>query len=332
VTGAVKRAIPLLGTLLLAAAPGCRRGPDAETRKRTATVAEALRPAFLAGALRHLGGAHFQGTVRFVAGPQGAGAPEDAVTTTTDVWLDRQGNYRLREVNDRDGGREVVLTGRELAVALRYGKMIRRIAEEPEPTRLLEEALGGPWAAWELVAPAAAVARASTALVGGTKATEYSVTKAAAGRASRPAAGEGKRPFTGLRSWRGTVSVGSLAGNVVIDDATGAVLESDFSATLAMKQEGKPLQGSVEVHTLLTDVASTPPIERPPAEDLALRQRTVPEQRELLGGLPASRGEEAPGRPQRAKPGATRPRAAKPAAAKPRAAKPGAAAPKGAHK
>ena len=28
--------------------------------------------------------------------------------------------------------------GRELAVALRYGKMIRRIAEEPEPSRMLE--------------------------------------------------------------------------------------------------------------------------------------------------------------------------------------------------
>ena len=31
--------------------------------------------------------------------------------------------------------------------------MIRRPAEEPEPTRLLEEALGGPWAAWDLLSP-----------------------------------------------------------------------------------------------------------------------------------------------------------------------------------
>ena len=82
-----------------------------------------------------------------------AGGAPLAVTTTTDVWLDRTGNYRLREENDHDGGREVILTGRELAVALRYGKMIRRVAEEPEPSRMLEEGLGAPWAAFELAAP-----------------------------------------------------------------------------------------------------------------------------------------------------------------------------------
>ena len=73
------------------------------------------------------------------------------------------GNYRIVENNDRDGGREIVVRGRDLYVALRYGKMIRRAAEQPEPDQLLQEALGGPWAAWQILRrclpPSSAAAR-----------------------------------------------------------------------------------------------------------------------------------------------------------------------------
>jgi hypothetical protein len=276
----------LLVPVLAAGLSACRRGDDAETRRRTATVAEALRPAFFAAALGRLGGGHLHATARFGAGPDG---PSDGVTTTTDLWLDRQGSYRLVELNDRDGGREVIRTGRELAVALRYGKMIRRPAEEPEPTRLLEEALGAPEAAWEVVAPAATVARAGSETIGGARATTYVLGLAPAGAsAARPANPTGARP-TGLRAWRGTVSVSALAGGVAIDDATGAVMRADIKASFTLTQEGRPLRGEAEVHAALSDVGAVAPIERPVAEDLALRQRLIPEQKELLGGLPSTR-------------------------------------------
>jgi hypothetical protein len=290
---AIAAAVPLL-----AGAAGCRRGHDAEARRRTATLGEALRPGFFVAALRRLGGAHFHGTARFAVE---SAAPADTVTTTTDVWLDRKGNYRVRESNDRDGGREVVLYGRELAVALRYGKMIRRAAEEPEPTRLLEEALGAPGAAWEVVAGAAVVERAAVQLSGGAKATPYLIGLApgAAAARARGALDSDGRGFTGMRAWRRTLSVSALDGRVLVDDATGAVMQVDFKAAFTMKQEGpggrdrdgdggRILRGELEVHTALSEVASAPPIERPPAEDLALRQRTVPEQRELVGGLPGA--------------------------------------------
>src|SRR5262249_44491990 len=160
-------------------------------------------------------------TSRFSAG---AGAAANAVTTTTDVWFDRSGNYRFREQNDRDGGREVVLYGRELSVALRYGKMIRRVAEEPEPSRLLEEALGAPFAVFDLVAPGARVARAETELVGGARATVFEL---------RPGdgAGSGSTPaFEGLRKWRNKTSINELQGRVVVDDATGALVRCDLTA------------------------------------------------------------------------------------------------------
>jgi hypothetical protein len=282
VSGGLKRILLLTLVCVASAAPGCARAPDAEARRQTATLAEALRPAFFAGALRHAGGAHYRGTARFAAGFE---TPDDGVTTTTDVWVDRAQNYRIAETNDRDGGREVVRLGRELYVALRYGKMIRRVAEEPEPTNLLEEALGAPWAAWEIAAPYATITRGGSELVGGAKATEYRVTRAAA-RTDDPASAAGNK---GLRAWRADAVVSTLAGRALVDDATGALVKIDLTATFTAKRDGRALQGALEVHGALDAVASTPAIARPASEDLAMRQRIVPEQRDLLAGLPSVR-------------------------------------------
>ena len=256
---------------------GCRHHA-AEPPHQVAAFAEAVRPAFFAQALRKLGGGHYHATLRLAVGRTG-GAPA-AVTTTTDVWVDRTGNYRLREENDRDGGREVVLAGRELAVALRYGKMIRRPAEEPEPTRLLEEGLGGPWSAFELGASRARVEKTGTDLVGGAQAAVYAVSLAEGTAAVSPA-----RPFAGLRAWRGAATIDAVNGRAVVDDASGALLGIDLTVAFSTKTEAGPEQGTVEVHALVSDVAATPAVERPAAEELVLRQRTVPEARELLRGL-----------------------------------------------
>jgi hypothetical protein len=296
-------------------AGGCKRGgKDQGTvpAQKVTVLADALRPDAFAAALKRIGGAHFHASARFAAGP--AGAAPNVVTTTTDVWVDRSGNYRFREQNDRDGGREVVLHGRELAVALRYGKMIRRVAEEPEPSRLLEEALGAPFAVFDLVARGARVARAGTELVGGAHATVFELRPGDGGSAGKARASEG------LRKWRDKASIDALQGRILVDDATGALLRCDLTAKFAAAGDAKPIEGNVEVHTVLTDVASTAPIERPPAEDLAMRQRTVPEQKELLRGLGQVRVVAEPPRPG-ARAGAAR--GVKPAAVRPGPAKTG---------
>jgi hypothetical protein len=289
VSGGLKRILLLWSVLALPlAALACTRGSDAETRRQTATLAEALRPAFFAEALGRSGGAHYHGTARFAAG---VAAPDDGVTTTTDVWVDRARNYRLSETNDRDGGREVARAGRELFVALRYGKMIRRVAEEPEPTRLLEEALGAPWAAWEIVAPYAAIRPTQgPAGAGGAAVTEYALARAPA-HTEDPAA---RDTAQGLRGWRAGVVVNDLQGRALVDDGTGALLGLDLTATFTTKREGRDLKGTIDVHGAVTDVGSTAAVTPPPAEDLALRQRIEPEQRELLGGLPSTRLPPAP--------------------------------------
>jgi hypothetical protein len=271
--------LPALGALLALGAGAChRRDVAAEARPATA-VPEAVRPELWASALQKLGGAHMHSTLRYAVG-RGA-APPLGITTTTDLWLDRTGNYRLREENDHDGGREVVLTGRELAVALRYGKMIRRVAEEPEPRRLLEEGLGGPWAAFELCAPRAHIEKIGSAEVAGARGTAYTLSLGDGDPAKRPPA----LPLVGLRAWRGTAAINSLTGRAVVDDATGALTAFDLTASFEAKGENGPEQGTVEAHATLADVGSTAAIERPAAEELSLRQRTVPEARELLRGL-----------------------------------------------
>jgi hypothetical protein len=273
------------------AAAGCKRDRNQGTvpAQKVAVLADALRPDAFAAAMKRIGGAHFHATARFTVGPSG-GTPS-VVTTTTDVWVDRSGNYRFREQNDRDGGREVVLYGRELSVALRYGKMIRRVAEEPEPSRLLEEALGAPFAVFDLVARKAVVARAGNELVGGSRATVFEL-KPSDGRGSdRGPAHEG------LQKWRDNASIDSLQGRLLVDDATGALLRCDLTAKFTTPADPKPVQGTVEVNTMLTEVAGTAPIERPNAEDLAMRQRTLPEQRELLRGLGQARAAAEPPRP-----------------------------------
>jgi len=254
---------------------GCGRHGAAPPPKQ-AVLADAVSPAFLSEALRKLGGGHYHATTKYVVGKRGA-APQ-TITTTTDVWLDHTGNWRLREENDRDGGREVVLTGRELSVALRYGRMIRRVAEEPEPTRLLEEGLGGPWAAYELCASRLEATPAGSAEGG----SAHGYTLALGTPASTP---KPRLPLAGLRAWRGAATIDTLSGRAVVDDASGALVGFVLTATFEAKGESGAEQGTVEVHAAISDRGATPPIERPAAEELSLRQRTVPEARELLQGL-----------------------------------------------
>src|SRR3982750_5014995 len=91
---------------------GCKRDRNqgAVPAQKVTVLADALRPEVFAAALKRIGGAHFRATARFAAGPSG-GTP-NIVTTTTDVWVDRAGNYRFVEQNDRDGGRGGGVYGR----------------------------------------------------------------------------------------------------------------------------------------------------------------------------------------------------------------------------
>jgi hypothetical protein len=250
---------------------GCDRS-GGSSPSSTEQLEAAVRPPSLAAALKKLPGAHYTGSTLFRVAPAASkGEGDDAITTKTELWLDRQGQYRLVEGNDRDGGREVVLFGRELAVAIKPGKMTKRAAQEPEPTRVLEEAVSGPWAAWETVRRFVTVERAGEVLRLGRSAKAVPVAASFA-------------ETTPLRRWRDTVQVQSLEGEVRLDPKTGVPLAFDLKARFTATREDKvALAGELAVSTRLDGVGSTPVIAAPVAEALPPRQRTILEERALLG-------------------------------------------------
>ena len=168
--------------------------------------------------------------------------------------------------------------------------------KEPEPSRLLEEGLGAPFAAYELCAGRLEATGAGP--VAG-HATSYALYVGSGVSTPKP-----RLPFAGLRAWRGTAAIDTLSGRAIVDDASGALLGFDVTATFQAKADSGPEQGTVEVHAAVSDAGATPAIERPAAEELSLRQRTVPEARELLQGL-AQPERHAPGAPAPAGNGAT---------------------------
>jgi hypothetical protein len=294
VRSCVSGAIPL-ALLLGLGLTGCHGRDDAANRAAVANLDQALNPTFLVAALRKLGGAHFRGVTRMsvtAAATTSNEAGWDTVTTTTDVWLDRGGNYRIVESNDQDGGREVVLFGHDLNVALRYGKMIRRKAQDPEPGRLLEEAVGGPWAGWEVAGPYAIIKHSPVNVGGGRKGEEYRVTKSERRHRKAPPLPQG------IRHWRSGASVLELNGQMTVDAASSALLKSDFVVVFAAQRTsegrvdpradsaGEAVVGTVDVQTSIDEIGTTAAIQRPPAEELSLRQRIIPEQKELLGNGP----------------------------------------------
>ena len=260
---------PTVALLLLAAWVGCGRGKRAEVRPADQELDAAVQPAALVSSLRRMAGGHFHATARFRVNPAvgpDAGSRDD-ITTTTDLWIDKQGNFRLSESNDQDGGREVVRVGPELAVALRYGKVIRRPAQDPEPQQFLEEGVGSPSAAWDTVRRFVAVEPA------GHRAFRL-------GKIAQP----GPTPIaaTALRKWRETVEVQTLVGDARLD-ASGGLQAFSLSARFRALRDGTPIEGEIAVAATVDEVVT--PITMPAAEPLQARERTILEERALLGGL-----------------------------------------------
>jgi hypothetical protein len=276
---------PLMLSLgcVLAGLAGCRERPRVLTRP-AAAVDAALQPERFAIAIQKIGRLHLRGLTRFFAGPSAAGL--EGISTETDLWMDDHGNWRMVDINDHDGGREVVLHGQELAVALRYGKMIRRAAEEPEPSHLLQEGIGGPFAAWSLLRDLSTVDDFGDEVRDGRKVHVYKMTR------SRRATEHPTAPDTFDRlSWRKTLVAGAIEGTVVVDVATGAPLLAEVRARYSMRRatgtpgQWAPMVGALEVRTSVEEIGTSPEIAPPEAEDPPQRMRTVPDERALLGGL-----------------------------------------------
>jgi hypothetical protein len=281
----ISRSFTLVATMVLVAVGiGCGRKKAAAVRSGLETLDGALAPAGFASTLRKAGGGHLRATVLFHVDGVGAADPGNGskpaspstVTTTTDLWMDKQGNFRLVESNDQDGGREIVRVGGEVAVALRYGKMIRRAAQDSENARFLAEALGAPWAAWGIARRQVEVDDAGQ----GTYRLRLSNRLT-----DLPA---GFPPSEGLRKWRDTALVKTLEGQATLDPASYLPLAFACKTTFQAVRDQLPIAGEVSVSAALDQVGEAADIAMPEVEAMHLRQRTILEERALLGGLGAT--------------------------------------------
>jgi hypothetical protein len=268
------------------AATGCGQQKTAVQISGLEMMDGALAPSAFAAAMRKAGGAHFHGAAMFRVDPQRLPDPGDGtkpaspstVTTTTDLWMDKKGNFRLVESNDQDGGREIVRVGGEVAVALRYGKMIRRAAQDSENARFVAEALGAPWAAWEIMRRQVEVEQPNQGVFR---------FKLGNRLASLPV---GFPPAEGLRKWRDTVEVTRLEGEATL--ASDGQVPLAFACKAAFRAVRDQLAkasivGEVVISAALDEVGKVADIAMPESETLRMRQRTVLDERALLGGLGA---------------------------------------------
>jgi hypothetical protein len=271
--------------VVLLGVAACAASPESEGRGPEDELEYALNPSNLAQLLQKAGGGEYTATLtEEIIPPGGNGAGGGlGVTTNTRLTMDRIGHYRLVESNDQDGGREVVLhtspaAGRQLAVALRYGKLIRRPAHEPEPTRMLEEALGQPWTAWEVAGRFADIKRQEDP-TSTPPTVVFTLTKAAVPRAVRG----GFESSSPLRKWRESIALQTLRGEVRLEKTTGILTAARIETRFTLRREGTPLTGLVRVEATLRDRGKGRPISPPPAEELNVRQRTILDERALLG-------------------------------------------------
>lgn len=284
---------PLAVLALLVASAACGpRGPRAQAPTGTFDVAQVLAPQALAEALVAQGGGRVEAQTSFRLTPIGTGTRgPQAVTTGTRLDVDAQGHYELDEENDADGGRLVVFTGPEIAVKLRYGKLIKRDVRPPEPSRVRDQALGGPMALWEVLGSHAQVevsesTRARHPAGFDTLTARVTFSPTATGRQGAPVAA------SPLSAWRQTARPLALEGRLVFAPGHNGrgpfLLEAKLEGRFSAAPSGGPqLQGELRVQLKVEKLGQVPPIVMPEeAEPLRIGQRTVLEERALLPDRP----------------------------------------------
>jgi hypothetical protein len=90
-------------------------------------------------------------------------------------------------------------------------------------------------------------------------------------------------PAGPLQRWRGTTVVESLSGEARLDRATGALLALTLDARFGLSRDGTPLAGQISVQTRLAELGAVAVVAPPIADELRPRQRTILEERALLG-------------------------------------------------
>jgi hypothetical protein len=222
-----------------------------------------------------------------------SGAEVEALDVSESLELAATGAFHVLSKNSKDYGREAIFvpaaagSAGELWIRPGFGKYHHRAPAEPdEPARLLDETFATLGADFDLVAASAAVSDAGSATVAGRPGRKITLAL------GKPRAHKESVPE---RAWRDGVTVQALAGEVVLDEATGLPLAGQLDAKLTFVREGHTYEMTLSATHAVADVGGSVAVAPPAPEDAVetpARSHDFEDREELLHGIapPAKRG------------------------------------------
>jgi len=253
-------------------------------------------------------GAHKGQTRAQFAWFRGPGAPDGgsdvALAEETTLLQAANGDFSVRQENDRNQGFEMVWAKGEVFVRGLFGPFRKRRTDRTDPERVRELAMGA-LPTFERLAHGLKLQKAGEATVEGRKVVRYQVT----GSAARPPAaerkdlpkleypvqpdgGRGPDPDTSRRMevWQKEEPT-RVAGTLVVDAQTAAPLAADLQGHFRVPGEGGPA-AELDLHSVLTvsGVGKDPGVQPPQFESEPSVPHAVKDPLRFLGKAPAAPG------------------------------------------
>jgi hypothetical protein len=258
---------------------GLSRGPSQAIDPAQLTKpAELVRAARLPGAELdgRLGARHVEASSTLKIEPPGK--PVETLEETFRLDADGKGAVHLQHDNSRSGGLEAIATGGALYVRPRWGKIEKRRPEGDEVDRLRRSVETVAADYLDLLSRWLLVREDGRVQVAGRSAVKLKLSAM-----QKPLAAPAEQDPA--RAWRDRLQVRYVDGDLVMDVASGALLQARLDASYAFERKGEsgPLQ--VTLGYRQTTGTAEPIVAPPDAVPAPQRTRPMLERQQLLEGL-----------------------------------------------
>ena len=226
--------------------------------------------------------------------------PVEVLDDETAIQLDGKGNYHAVLSNSKEYGREVFFVDGWMYLRPRFGKYHkRRPSDDAEPARVRSEIFGAVAAHFDLLAGGVAISDGGKTEVHGRPARKV-VVATGKERAKRSES-------LAQRKWRESAVVKEVAGEIALDEKTGAPLRASLRGTVAFQRDGRSFEMRLESSHEMSAFGSVTPVAAPSAEetvaDISQRHELAERDSLLQGIAPPARKPPTPGAATPAPPG-----------------------------
>lgn len=218
--------------------------------------------------------------------------PVEVLDDETAIQLDGKGNYHAVLSNSKEYGREVFFVDGTMYLRPRYGKYHqRRPADDGEPARVRGEIFATVASHFDLMAAGVSVSDGGKTEVHGRPARKVVI---AVGKER-----EKRSEAVAQRKWREAAVVKEAAGEIALDEKTGAPLRATLRGTVGFQRDGRSFEMRLESSHELSAFGSVAPVVAPPAEETVAdvsQRHELAERESLLQGIaPPARKAPTPG-------------------------------------